>query len=134
MRGRGGEREDIAWHAGCGGEACEPRPTGPCVNAWEARARVEITSWITCSIAHCVCAAATVLGMTLSLRPCTHLDVLPMNVFRQVPNASERISLFTLQFKNRPGPPALGPWGSCGRADRCYRTRTCTPTLDTCEI
>ena len=64
------------------------------MNAWEARARVEITSWITCSIAHCVCAkcaAATVLGMTLSLRPCTHLDVLPMNVFRQVPNASERI-------------------------------------------
>ena len=61
------------------------------MNAWEARARVEITSWITCSIAHCVCAAATVLGMMLSLRPCTHLDVLPMNVFRQVPNASERI-------------------------------------------
>jgi hypothetical protein len=78
---------------------------------------VEITSWITCSIAHCVCAAATVLGMTLSLRPCTHLDVLPMNVFRQVPNASERISLFTLQFKNRPpAAPRLGH-GLRGRAD-----------------
>ena len=54
------------------------RPQAICGRVAHTLAIFGMMHVITCSIAHCdLCRVrATVLGMTLSLRPCTHLDVL----------------------------------------------------------